>query len=148
MTDFTPFTSALGGGLIGLAAVAMMALFGRIAGISGFLGSLLPAPKGDAPLSGLERGWRFAFIVGMICAGPGYFLITGAMPVLEVPVTFAGLVLGGVLVGYGVSVGSGCTSGHGVCGLARFSARSVAATLTFMAAAAATVFITRHVIGG
>lgn len=145
-TEFTPVLSAFGGALIGLAAVLLMALFGRIAGISGVVAALLPgapAQSGDG-----ERGWRLGFLAGMIAAPLALLAATGAMPEISVPVTLPALVAGGVLVGIGVTLGSGCTSGHGVCGLARLSARSISATLTFMAATAATVFVTRHVIGG
>lgn len=142
MTEFTPLTSAFGGMLIGLAVVLLMGSLGRIAGISGIVGTLFSS----APAS--EKSWRAAFLVGMIAAPTVLFLITGAMPVIEVPPTTAMLVIGGVLVGIGVSFGNGCTSGHGVCGMARLSGRSIAATLTFMATTAATVYILRHVIGG
>jgi hypothetical protein len=146
MTEFTPYLSALGGTLIGGSAVLMMALFGRIAGISGIAASLLP---GAAPLSGSgERAWRIAFLAGMIAAPVALLAVSGELPQITVPVSSLALLGGGFLVGIGVTLGSGCTSGHGVCGMARLSMRSITATLTFMATATATVFVTRHLIGG
>jgi len=142
MTEFTPITSFLGGTLIGLAAVALMALHGRIAGISGIVSGLLAAP------STLDWAWRAAFVVGMIASPLAIAFATGPMPAISVPVTPLFLALGGFLVGIGVSLGSGCTSGHGVCGLSRFSARSIVATGTFMATGLITVFLVRHVFGG
>jgi|UniRef100_UPI003BAC1EA9 uncharacterized membrane protein YedE/YeeE len=145
-TEFTPYLAALGGTLIGVSAVVLMALFGRIAGISGIAASLLPGAalqSGDG-----ERGWRIAFLAGMIAAPMGLLALTGEMPQIAVPASSLALLGGGVLVGIGVTLGSGCTSGHGVCGMARLSMRSITATLTFMATTAATVFVTRHLIGG
>lgn len=142
MTEFTPVLSATGGILIGLASVMLMAALGRIAGISGMIGGLLP------PVTAGEWGWRLAFLAGMIAAPVVLLAATGSMPVIEVPSSTGMLVIGGILVGIGVSYGSGCTSGHGVCGMARLSARSIAATLTFMLTTGVTVFVVRHVIGG
>ena len=142
MTEFTPVLSATGGILIGLASVMLMAALGRIAGISGMIGGLLP------PVTAGEWGWRLAFLAGMIAAPVVLLAATGSMPVIEVPSSTGMLVIGGILVGIGVSYGSGCTSGHGVCGLARLSAHSIAATLTFMLTTGVTVFVIRHVIGG
>ena len=142
MTEFTPALSATGGILIGLASVMLMAALGRIAGISGMIGGLLP------PVTAGEWGWRLAFLAGMIAAPVVLLAATGSMPVIEVPSSTGMLVIGGILVGIGVSYGSGCTSGHGVCGMARLSARSIAATLTFMLTTGVTVFVIRHVIGG
>lgn len=141
-TEFTPFLSLAGGALIGLAAVALMAVHGRIAGITGILGGILPG-SGES-----DRGWRIAFIAGMIAAPSVVMLATGATPEISVPVTPVALLAGGFLVGLGATFGSGCTSGHGVCGLSRLSVRSIAATLTFMATGAVTVFLVRHVFGG
>lgn len=142
MTDFTPLASAFGGALIGLAAVLLMAFHGRILGATGVLtGIFLPTGPGD-------RAWRVAVLAGMASAPAAYLLATGRMPALDVPVGPWMLVAGGLLVGVGVTLGGGCTSGHGVCGNARLSPRSAIATLTFMAAAFATVFVIRHVIGG
>lgn len=142
MTEFTPILSALGGALIGLAAVLLMVLNGRIAGISGMIGGLLPPTAAVG-----ERGWRAAFLLGMIAAPTALLFLTGWTPQIEVPSSPALLVIGGVIVGIGVSLASGCTSGHGVCGMARLSTRSIVATLTFMATTAATVFVLRHLIG-
>ena len=140
-TVFTPIASLAGGALIGLAAVLLMAFHGRIMGATGVLtGILLPTGPGD-------RGWRIAVLSGMVSAPLAWRLATGGWPVIDVPVPTAALVLGGLLVGVGVTLGGGCTSGHGVCGNARLSPRSLVATLTFMATAAATVFVVRHVLG-
>lgn len=141
-TEFTPLLSLAGGALIGLAAVALMAVHGRIAGITGILGGFLPG-SGES-----DRGWRMAFIAGMIAAPLTVMAAAGSMPQIAVPVSTLALVAGGFLVGIGATFGSGCTSGHGVCGLSRLSARSIAATLTFMATGAVTVFLVRHVFGG
>lgn len=141
-TSFTPIASLTGGVLIGLAAVALMAMHGRIMGATGILtGVLLPRSRPDWL-------WRVAMLAGMIC-GPLVFLgVTGGFPEIVVPVSLPLLAFGGVLVGMGVTFGAGCTSGHGVCGMARLSMRSVAATLTFMLATGVTVYLMRHVIGG
>jgi uncharacterized membrane protein YedE/YeeE len=141
MTEFTPVQSLLGGTLIGLSAVLLLVLHGRIAGITGVLSGLLPPVARDTD-------WRIAFLGGMIAAPLVYILAFGAAPALASPVSEPALVIGGVIVGAGVSLGSGCTSGHGVCGLARFSSRSLVAVLCFMSTAAITVFISRHVLGG
>jgi uncharacterized membrane protein YedE/YeeE len=140
-TTFTPWASLGGGVLIGLAAVALMALHGRIFGATGILaGALMPAEPA-------ERPWRLALLAGMVSGPLLVWAVTGALPAVEVPVSLTALMLGGVLVGIGVTLGSGCTSGHGVCGMARLSKRSIAATLTFMAVTGLTVFTLRHVIG-
>lgn len=141
-TTFTPLQSAGGGALIGAAAVMLMAYAGRVFGATGIVaGAVFPNHAGD-------RAWRLALLAGMI-SGPLFVaLITGQMPDLSPVTSLPWTVIGGLIVGVGVTVGSGCTSGHGVCGLARLSPRSLAATLTFMASTAITVFIVRHVIGG
>lgn len=129
-----------GGLMIGLASALMLLLLGRIAGISGILGGVINA--GD---SRPEFSWRLAFVAGLIGGGLLYRLLIGPLPItmqVEGPV----LVLAGLLVGFGTRIGSGCTSGHGVCGLARRSPRSLTATALFMGVAALTVFITRHVL--
>ena len=129
-----------GGGLIGAAAVLLMALEGRIAGISGIVGGLLP------PTPASDKGWRIAFMVGLI-AGPVLVALALGIPAVGAPmVGIGGALLAGALVGLGTGLGSGCTSGHGVCGLARLSPRSLAATLTFMATAALTVLLLRHIL--
>lgn len=141
-TAFTPLQSLAGGVLIGLAAVLLMALQGRIMGATGILSGLISGgPSGD-------RGWRAAMVAGMV-AGPLLILaLTGQMPAVAVPVSWPMIAVGGVIVGIGVSFSSGCTSGHGVCGLARRSPRSLVATGTFMVTCAVTVYVVRHVIGG
>lgn len=143
MTTFTPLMSLLGGVMIGLAVVMLMAVHGRIAGISGIVSRLLP-PYADSGLS-----WRAAFVAGLVLAPLVIIALTGRMP-QAAPVTgnLALIAVAGAIVGFGAVLGSGCTSGHGVCGLSRFSVRSLAATLTFMATAGLTVFVVRHVIGG
>ena len=141
-TDFTPFASAGGGALIGAAAVFLMLTLGRVMGATGILsGAIFPVSREDFT-------WRAAVILGMM-TGPALIRFsTGTLPVVQVPSSTPLLVLGGLLVGFGVFVGGGCTSGHGVCGMARFSPRSVVATLTFMVATFATVYVVRHVMGG
>lgn len=141
-TAFTPWASLGGGALIGLAAVLLMALHGRILGATGILGGLL---RFDDPS---DRSLRAAIVAGMAAGPLAWLLVAGGLPVIDLPVPNWAVVLGGLIVGLGVSYGGGCTSGHGVCGIARFSRRSMVATLTFMAMAIATVFVIRHVMGG
>ena len=133
---FTPWSALIGGMLIGL-AVAMFALLnGRIAGISGVLGGLFRPTRGDI-------GWRVAFIAGLVTASMVYgFFAT--IPAVQIDASYVALVVAGLLVGVGTRYGSGCTSGHGVCGLSRLSLRSLIATLSFMSAGFATVFVVRH----
>ena len=140
MTDFTPIQSLIGGILIGLSAVLLMALHGRVAGMTGILTGVIPPVASD-------WRWRAAFLAGAIIA-PVIYLAAGGVIPFEVPVSTGALIFGGLLVGIGVHFGNGCPSGHGICGLARFSPRSLAAVLTFMLTAFATVFVVRHVIGG
>lgn len=140
MEHFTP-VSALGGGLlIGLSAAVLFLMNGRIAGISGILGGALRPAAG-------EFGWQIAFLVGLLAAAPLLVFAGYEMPAVSVDATLPVVVAGGLLVGFGTRLGSGCTSGHGVCGIGRGSGRSIVATITFMAAAAATVFVARHVVG-
>lgn len=141
MTEFTPWLSLAGGGLIGLAAVLLMAFHGRIAGMTGILSGLVPPFSND-------WGWRAAFLVGAIAAPALVVISSGYTIPFESPTPAPWLIVGGLVVGVGVYLGSGCTSGHGVCGMARLSPRSIVATLTFMAFTALTVFIIRHLIGG
>ena len=142
MTEFTPFASLGGGMLIGTAAVLLMALHGRIAGMTGILSGLIPPVSRD-------WGWRAAFIAGAILAPAIATAVAGAGTIAFVSTTPAPwVVVGGFIVGVGVYFSSGCTSGHGVCGLARLSPRSIAATLVFMATTGATVFVVRHIFGG
>lgn len=140
-TAFTPWASLGGGALIGFAAVLLMALHGRILGATGILGGLM---RFDDPAD-----WRLrAALVAGMAAGPlVYLLVTGELPVIDLPISNLAVVVGGLIVGVGVSYGGGCTSGHGICGNARFSRRSMVATLCFMATAFATVFLLRHVVG-
>jgi uncharacterized protein len=138
-TSFTPLAALLGGGLIGAAAVALMATTGRIAGISGIASRLLP-PYTEAGLGG-----RIAFVLGIVLAPLMLGLATGTIVPPRIEATTPTLLLAGLLVGFGGVWGHGCTSGHGVCGLARLSRRSLMATLVFMATAITTVFLARHV---
>ena len=142
-TEFTPFASLLGGGIIGLSAVVLLATQGRIAGISGIMSRILP-PSIDK--AGLPQG--IIFLIGLLLAAPLWFVLTGAAPVQMVSSNRLLSVIAGFLVGFGAVMGSGCTSGHGVCGISRGSARSIAATMTFMATAFVTVFVLRNVVGG
>ena len=141
MANFTPLSAAIGGALIGLSAVLLMLLAGRIAGISGIFGGLLN------PRSG-EIGWRIAFIAGLIVAPLLAGLIGHGMHPPQMPASWAVIVAAGLLVGFGTRLAGGCTSGHGICGMARLSARSIAATVIFMAVAVATVALAHHVFGG
>lgn len=136
---FTPWASLAGGVLIGVAAAMFVLLNGRIAGISGVLAGLLKPVKGDS-------SWRVAFVLGLVAA-PAVYALLAALPVLEIAAGWGALVLAGLLVGVGTRYASGCTSGHGVCGLSRLSPRSLAATAAFMGAGFATVFVVRHVVG-
>lgn len=141
-TTFTPWASLGGGILIGISAVMVMALFGRIAGIAGITQSALALPG-----AARDRDWRIAFVLGLMAA-PLAILALGGTIVQTVPGSLALMIVAGLLVGTGTALGSGCTSGHGVCGLARLSGRSLAAVATFMAAGFVTVFVLRHVMGG
>ena len=135
---FTPWSALIGGALIGLAAVLLALFNGRIAGISGIVGALLPPQRQGG-------AWRWAFVLGMLAATLLYQLFA-PVPASASPASWPVLVIAGLLVGFGTRLGSGCTSGHGVCGLSRLSLRSLVATLCFMATGFATVFIMRHVL--
>ncbi|MCP2671939.1 YeeE/YedE family protein [Maricaulaceae bacterium EIL42A08] len=137
-TEFTPISAAIGGGLIGVATLWLMAANGRIAGISGIAGSLIGPDGGD-------RLWRLAFIVGLVVAPLGY-MATGREIDVNIPASTPILVIAGLLVGLGTQLGSGCTSGHGVCGISRFSVRGIVATITFMVTGAIAVYLIRHVL--
>jgi uncharacterized membrane protein YedE/YeeE len=137
-TPFTPIASLLGGALIGLAAVLLMWARGRIAGVSGIVARLFP------PYEDREFAGRLAFVAGLIAAPVLVRLATGSLPTQTIAAGTSVLVVGGLLTGFGSVWGSGCTSGHGVCGLSRLSVRSLVATITFMAAGMATVFVMRH----
>lgn len=140
MEHFTPFSAAIGGALIGLSAVLLMALLGRIAGISGIWSGTVFAAVGD-------RDWRFTFVLGLIAAPWIYVAASGAMPVFDMQANLPMTVIAGLLVGFGTRLGSGCTSGHGVCGLSRLSPRSMVAVALFMGSGIATVAIARAVLG-
>lgn len=137
-THFTPWPALAGGLLIGLAAAAFVLVNGRIAGISGILGGLLRPVSGDV-------AWRIAFLAGLVAAPLAYALFA-PLPAVRIDAGAGTLAAAGLLVGLGTRYGSGCTSGHGVCGLARLSPRSLVATVSFMAAGFATVFVLRHVL--
>lgn len=139
MTEFTPLASLAGGLLIGLAAVWLMAANGRIAGVSGMLNRLLP-PDRDG-----SAGERFAFVGGLVLA-PVIWMAAGGAIIQTVTSSVPLLIVAGLLVGFGSTLGGGCTSGHGVCGLSRLSIRSLVATLVFMCTGMATVFVARHVL--
>ena len=140
MESFTPLSGAIGGALIGLAAALLLALNGRIAGISGIVGGLLPPRAGD-------MGWRLLFVAGLAIGALVVRVFTGEPLAAPAGTSFFMLVLGGLLVGFGSRLGSGCTSGHGVCGLSRLSLRSLANVLAFMGAGFVTVYVLRHVVG-
>jgi uncharacterized membrane protein YedE/YeeE len=135
---FTPWASLAGGVLIGVAAAMLILLSGRVAGISGIVGGLF------APLRG-DFAWRIAFVVGLLAA-PALWMLLKEAPTSRIDTSITTLAIAGVLVGLGTSYGTGCTSGHGVCGLSRLSPRSLVATLAFMLAGFATVFVTRHIL--
>ena len=140
MTQFTPIASTIGGMLIGLSAVLLMLSIGKIAGISGIASRLLPPVAED-------YGWRIAFVLGLIAAPVAAHLATGRVVEQTVSSNLALMAVAGLLVGFGSVLGSGCTSGHGVCGISRLSGRSIVATLTFMATAIVTLFVASHLVG-
>lgn len=141
MENFTPIASTLGGVLIGLSAALVMLFQGRIAGISGIFGGLL------APRPG-EIGWRLAFVGGLTLGGLGMALVHPAGFAVEVTRSPAAIVAAGLIVGFGTRLGSGCTSGHGVCGISRLSGRSITATVTFMGTGMLTATLITQVLGG
>jgi uncharacterized protein len=141
MANFTPVSAAIGGVLIGLSAVLLMLSTGRIAGISGIFSGLLN-------MRGEDKGWRVAFIAGLILAPVIAGLIGHAMAPPKLPANWAVIIAAGLLVGFGTRLGGGCTSGHGICGIGRLSPRSIVATIVFMAVGIITVAVTRHVLGG
>jgi uncharacterized membrane protein YedE/YeeE len=140
MTTFTPISALIGGLLIGSAASLLLWLDGRIAGISGILGGLLPPAAGDA-------AWRVLFLAGLIGGAALLYALHGHVPQARPEFPRGLLIVAGLLVGIGTGLAHGCTSGHGVCGLARRSPRSLAATLTFLAVAVATTYVVRHIAG-
>jgi uncharacterized protein len=141
MANFTPLSAAIGGALIGLSAVMLMLLAGRVAGISGIAAGILG-------IGSIDRGWRVAFIAGLILAPIAALLAGYAVPVPQMPASWFIVITAGLLVGFGARLGGGCTSGHGICGIARVSKRSIAATMIFMGTAVVTVALMRHVVGG
>lgn len=143
IVNFTPVGAFIGGALIGLSAVLLMLLNGRVAGVSGIAGGLLATntrPSRD------EISWRVLFLVGLALGAGAYSLV--APVTIHIDTSLPVLALGGLLVGFGTRLGNGCTSGHGVCGVARLSQRSLVATAIFVVIAMVTVFIVRHVVGG
>jgi len=141
MHNLTPLSGLFGGVLIGLAAAMLMVLTGRLAGVSGIVGGLLQARPAD-------QGWRIAFVAGLIAAPLIAALFGAPLPRPAMTQNFALVAATGLLVGFGSRIGNGCTSGHGVCGFARLSARSIAATLIFMVTAVVAIALLRHGLGG
>lgn len=141
MDQFTPVSALIGGALIGLSAVILMALNGRIAGISGVFSGTVFGEAGD-------KVWRVLFVLGLIAAPLVYLAVTGAKPAFELEAGWPLIIAGGLLVGFGTRLGSGCTSGHGVCGLSRLSPRSMVSVALFMGAGMATVALLKPLIGG
>jgi uncharacterized membrane protein YedE/YeeE len=139
--NFTPGSGFFGGVIIGLAATLLLLANGRIAGISGIVGGLL------APIS-QETGWRLLFVIGLWIGALVFMFAHGAPVSVTIGASWPTLLIAGLLVGFGTRLGSGCTSGHAVCGIARFSKRSIIATVVFMGSAIVTVFLVRHVFGG
>ena len=137
--NFTPYASLIGGVLIGVASLILLLWDGRIAGISGIVGGLIQSGKHDFM-------WRLMFVIGLLVA-PWIYALYAPLPVIQIDASPIALIVAGVLVGLGTRLGSGCTSGHGICGLARFSKRSLVAVGCFMATAFITVFVMRHLIG-
>ena len=139
MEDFTPVSGLIGGLLIGAAAALLLWLNGRISGISGIVGGLLASRSS-------ETSWRVAFVVGLLLGGFGYMAATGGALPVSMTASLPVLVAAGLLVGFGTRLGSGCTSGHGLCGIARLSKRSIVASAVFFGVAMLTVFVVRHVL--
>ncbi len=141
VTSFTPYAALSGGVLIGLSAILLMWSLGRIMGATGILEGFIFPKNLD------NWSWRAATLLGMALAPLIIYQVSGNFPSIQIPISTGMLVIGAFIVGVGVTLGSGCTSGHGVCGMARFSPRSIAATVTFMATTAITIYIIRHVLG-
>jgi len=140
LENFTPISALLGGALIGLSVSLLLLLNGRMAGISGIMNGLFSAPK-------KEEIWRGFFLVGLIMGAVIFQLLTNDSLTVRQGYPILLVILGGFLVGVGTRMGSGCTSGHGICGIANFSMRSMMATITFMVSGMVTVFILRHILG-
>jgi len=141
MANFTPISAAVGGALIGFSAILLMLLNGRIAGVTGIFSGLID------PL-GTDRAWRATFVAGLIAAPLSAALLGYTIPIPHLPTSLVTIAAAGLLVGFGTRLSNGCTSGHGICGVARLSPRSITATVIFMAAAIVVVAVTRHVVGG
>jgi uncharacterized membrane protein YedE/YeeE len=141
MTSFTPYSALIGGALIGLATAFLFLSLGRNAGISGIAGGITDLKKGDVQ-------WRVLFVLGLVAGGAVTRFFRPEAADVTLPLALPGLLTAGFLVGFGARLGSGCTSGHGICGLARLSPRGLAATVCFMAAGGATVYVMRHLLGG
>jgi uncharacterized membrane protein YedE/YeeE len=140
MSSFTPISAAIGGGLIGLSVVLLMLLNGRIAGITGIAANALIGQPGSS--------WRYAFLVGLVAAPLLWIAAGGTFTAPVMPASWAIVIAAGLLVGFGTRLSNGCTSGHGICGIARLSPRSITATAIFMATGIATVAVMRHLVGG
>ncbi len=141
MENFTPVPALIGGVMIGVAATALLLVNGRIAGISGIFGGLVPPARGDAL-------WRLLFLAGLVAGALPWRVFRPDDVVPAFDASLPVIALGGLLVGFGTRLGGGCTSGHGVCGIGRRSPRSIVATVAFMLTAGVTVFVARHVVGG
>ncbi len=141
MENFTPLSALAGGALMGLGAVVLLWLTGRIAGVSGIIAGLLPPGRGDAL-------WRLAFLVGLVGGAAIYRTLGGPLQVLQFTMSTFVIVIGGLLVGLGAGLAGGCTSGHGICGVARASKRSLLALSVFILAAGLTIYLIRHVLRG
>jgi len=141
MHNFTPLSASIGGLIIGLSAVLLMGLNGRIAGISGIFSGMVSGKFED-------RLWKVLFVIGLVLGPMIYTFISGIQPEFSITSNWALIIFGGLLVGFGTRLGSGCTSGHGVCGLARFSPRSLFSVMVFMASGVATVAFARAIFGG
>jgi len=141
MENFTPLSALAGGALMGLGAVVLLGLTGRIAGISGIAAGLLPPGRGEAL-------WRLAFLVGLVGGGAIYRTLGGPLQAIQFSMSTFMIVVGGLLVGFGAGLGGGCTAGHGVCGVARASKRSLSAVAVFILTAGLTVFLIRHALWG
>jgi hypothetical protein len=141
MESFTPVASTIGGVLIGIAAAGLLMFHGRIAGISGIAGGIFRRQPGDS-------AWRVMFLAGLLVAGLGWSFFFPQDYLVEIDRSIWALAVAGLVVGVGTQIGSGCTSGHGVCGIGRLSKRSMVATISFMITAALTVFVVNEVLGG